>query len=107
MPARALGSLGDPRAIAPLTEALKDSDRTMREAAGAALGRMKSQGAAANLATAPRGVAGRNSDNTFIKQIFGWEPSTHFKDGLTKTYAWIEQQYYDQKAGKRVVTDQI
>ncbi|HSB02993.1 MAG TPA: NAD-dependent epimerase/dehydratase family protein [Anaerolineales bacterium] len=54
---------------------------------------------------APRGVAGRNSDNTFIKQIFGWEPSTHFKDGLTKTYAWIEQQYHARKAGERVVED--
>ena len=54
---------------------------------------------------APRGVAGRNSDNTFIRQIFGWEPSTHFKDGLTKTYAWIEQQYYARKAGERVVED--
>src|SRR5512138_1594372 len=55
--------------------------------------------------TAPRGVAGRNSDNTFIKQVFGWEPSTRFKDGLTKTYAWIEQQYYARKEGKRVVED--
>ncbi len=56
---------------------------------------------------APRGVAGRNSDNTFIKQVLNWEPSTPLKDGLRATYAWIEQQYYDQKAGKRVVTDQI
>jgi nucleoside-diphosphate-sugar epimerase len=55
--------------------------------------------------TAPRGVAGRNSDNTFIKQVFGWEPSTRFKDGLTKTYAWIEQQYHARKAGQRVVED--
>ncbi|HMB24298.1 MAG TPA: NAD-dependent epimerase/dehydratase family protein [Anaerolineales bacterium] len=55
--------------------------------------------------TAPRGVAGRNSDNTFIKKIFGWEPSTRFKDGLTKTYAWIEQQYNARKEGKRVVED--
>jgi len=54
---------------------------------------------------APRGVAGRNSDNTFIKQIFGWEPSTRFKDGLTKTYTWIEQQYNARKAGERVVED--
>jgi nucleoside-diphosphate-sugar epimerase len=57
--------------------------------------------------TAPRGVAGRNSDNTFIKQIFNWEPSTHFKDGLTTTYKWIEQQYYARKAGERVVEDTI
>jgi nucleoside-diphosphate-sugar epimerase len=57
--------------------------------------------------TAPRGVAGRNSDNTFIKQIFDWEPSTHFRDGLTVTYKWIEQQYYARKAGERVVEDTI
>ncbi len=55
--------------------------------------------------TAPRGVAGRNSDNTFIKKVFGWEPSTPFKDGLAKTYAWIEQQYYARTAGERVVED--
>lgn len=54
---------------------------------------------------APRGVAGRNSDNTFIKSVLGWEPSTPLREGLAKTYAWIESQYYDRKAGKRVVTD--
>ena len=54
--------------------------------------------------TAPRGVAGRNSDNTFIKSVLGWEPSTPFRDGLAKTYAWIEQQYQDRKAGKRTVS---
>jgi GDP-D-mannose 3',5'-epimerase len=56
---------------------------------------------------APRGVAGRNSDNTFIKQVLNWEPGTPLKTGLQATYSWIEQQYYDQKAGKRVVTDRI
>jgi nucleoside-diphosphate-sugar epimerase len=56
---------------------------------------------------APRGVAGRNSDNTFIKKVLNWEPSTPLKVGLKATYAWIEQQYYDQKAGKHVVTDTI
>ncbi len=55
--------------------------------------------------TQPRGVAGRNSDNTFIKQVLGWEPGTHFKDGLANTYAWIEQQYLARKAGERVVED--
>lgn len=54
---------------------------------------------------APKGVAGRNSDNTFIQQVLGWEPCTPLKDGLAKTYAWIEQQYHDRKAGKRVVED--
>ena len=52
---------------------------------------------------APRGVAGRNSDNTFIQSVLGWEPNTSFRDGLAKTYAWIEQQYMDRKAGKRTV----
>jgi GDP-D-mannose 3', 5'-epimerase len=56
---------------------------------------------------APKGVAGRNSDNTMIKRVLGWEPSTRFRDGLAKTYAWIEQQYQDRKAGKRTVRDTI
>ena len=55
-------------------------------------------------ATAPRGVAGRNSDNTMIHSILGWEPDTPLKDGLAKTYHWIEQQYRDKKSGKRTVS---
>jgi len=51
---------------------------------------------------APQGVAGRNSDNTFIKQVLDWEPDTPLQDGLKKTYAWIKQQYADRKAGKYV-----
>jgi len=53
---------------------------------------------------APVGVAGRNSDNTMIKQILGWEPDTPLRDGLAQTFAWIEQQYMDRKAGKRTVS---
>jgi nucleoside-diphosphate-sugar epimerase len=56
---------------------------------------------------APKGVAGRNSDNTMIRRILKWEPSTTFRDGLTKTYAWIQQQFADRKAGKRTVHDTI
>lgn len=41
---------------------------------------------------APQGVRGRNSDNTVIKEVFGWEPSISLTDGLTRTYAWV----YDQ-----------
>jgi nucleoside-diphosphate-sugar epimerase len=55
---------------------------------------------------APRGVAGRNSDNTFIRQVLHWEPYIPFREGLAKTYAWIEQQYADRKAGKHTVRDQ-
>ena len=56
---------------------------------------------------APKGVAGRNSDNTMIQRILHWEPNTTLRAGLAKTYAWIEQQYRDRKAGKRVVMDTI
>ncbi len=57
--------------------------------------------------TAPRGVAGRNSDNTMIQRILGWQPSTPLREGMAKTYAWIRQQFYDRKAGKRTVRDTI
>jgi len=54
---------------------------------------------------APKGVAGRNSDNAFIKSVLNWEPGTPLREGLRTTYAWIEQQYFDRKAGKRTVHD--
>ncbi len=54
---------------------------------------------------APKGVAGRNSDNTMIQRILGWQPNTPLKKGLAKTYAWISEQYADRKAGKRTVKD--
>jgi GDP-D-mannose 3',5'-epimerase len=41
---------------------------------------------------APKGVNGRNSDNTKIRRYLGWEPSIRLRDGLAKTYAWIESQ---------------
>jgi GDP-D-mannose 3', 5'-epimerase len=42
--------------------------------------------------SAPKGVNGRNSDNTLIKARLGWEPSTKLRDGMRKTYQWIEEQ---------------
>jgi GDP-D-mannose 3', 5'-epimerase len=42
--------------------------------------------------SAPKGVNGRNSDNTKIKEYLGWEPSIRLKAGLAKTYVWIESQ---------------
>jgi nucleoside-diphosphate-sugar epimerase len=48
--------------------------------------------------SAPKGVNGRNSDNTRLKERLGWAPGTRLRTGLEKTYAWI----YDQVAsGKR------
>jgi nucleoside-diphosphate-sugar epimerase len=41
---------------------------------------------------APKGVNGRNSDNTLIKKVFGWEPDTKLRVGLEQTYRWIHDQ---------------
>jgi nucleoside-diphosphate-sugar epimerase len=38
----------------------------------------------------PQGVRGRNSDNTLLKRVLGWEPSIPLEEGLKKTYSWIE-----------------
>jgi nucleoside-diphosphate-sugar epimerase len=40
----------------------------------------------------PKGVRGRNSDNTKIKEVLGWEPSISLKEGLEKTYTWVDLQ---------------
>jgi GDP-D-mannose 3', 5'-epimerase len=42
--------------------------------------------------SAPKGVNGRNSDNTKIVQYLDWEPSIRLKEGMAKTYAWIESE---------------
>ncbi len=47
--------------------------------------------------SAPKGVNGRNSDNTLIQQVFGWEPSERLRTGMEHTYRWI----YDQMATGR------
>ena len=43
--------------------------------------------------SAPKGVNGRNSDNTLIQKYLDWEPDTPLRAGLEKTYAWIYDQY--------------
>ena len=40
----------------------------------------------------PMGVRGRNSDNTLLRQVLGWEPEVSLEQGLFRTYTWIEQQ---------------
>ena len=42
--------------------------------------------------SAPKGVNGRNSDNTRILELLGWEPSISLREGLRKTYDWIESR---------------
>ncbi|MFO0899851.1 MAG: NAD-dependent epimerase/dehydratase family protein [Pirellulales bacterium] len=43
--------------------------------------------------TAPKGVNGRNSDNTKIQEYLGWEPGIALRDGMKKTYDWIYSEY--------------
>jgi nucleoside-diphosphate-sugar epimerase len=42
--------------------------------------------------TMPQGVRGRNSDNTKLRAVLGWEPQTQLEKGLEKTYKWIESE---------------
>lgn len=42
---------------------------------------------------APKGVNGRNSDNTKIQEYLGWEPGIRLRDGMERTYRWIYDEY--------------
>jgi nucleoside-diphosphate-sugar epimerase len=53
--------------------------------------------------SAPKGVNGRNSDNTLIKKYLNWEPNIPLRTGLEKTYAWIYDQYMARQRGDSVV----
>src|SRR3984893_11196608 len=46
---------------------------------------------------APKGVNGRNSDNTLILERLNWEPSIKLREGMAKTYAWIEEEMVTNK----------
>lgn len=58
---------------------------------------------------APKGVRGRNSDNTLIKKYLNWEPSIPLKIGLKKTYDWIKEQMIENKGkdSKKVVFNEF
>jgi nucleoside-diphosphate-sugar epimerase len=49
---------------------------------------------------APKGVNGRNSDNSLIQKLFNWEPSTRLRDGMEKTYRWIYDEMVARQAGR-------
>jgi nucleoside-diphosphate-sugar epimerase len=40
----------------------------------------------------PQGVRGRNSDNSRLRKVLGWEPSVDLEAGLAPTYRWIDKQ---------------
>jgi GDP-D-mannose 3',5'-epimerase len=50
--------------------------------------------------SAPKGVNGRNSDNTLIQQYLHWEPDTLLRSGLERTYRWIYDQYRARERGE-------
>ena len=50
---------------------------------------------------APKGVRGRNSENTLIKKYLGWEPSIHLRNGMKKTYDWISEQVVNETRSKK------
>ncbi len=50
---------------------------------------------------APKGVRGRNSDNTLIKKLLDWEPGIRLEDGMEKTYRWIYDQTTNPEVEKR------
>jgi GDP-D-mannose 3',5'-epimerase len=52
--------------------------------------------------TAPKGVRGRCSDNTMIKERLGWAPSIRLRDGMEKTYRWIHAQMVTPADRRRV-----
>jgi GDP-D-mannose 3',5'-epimerase len=49
-------------------------------------------------ATKPQGVRGRNSDNTLLREVLGWEPPTSLEAGLAQTYRWIAAQLQEARA---------
>jgi len=50
---------------------------------------------------APKGVNGRNSDNTKIQEYLGWAPGIRLRDGMERTYRWIHDEYM-AKYGEKV-----
>ncbi len=53
------------------------------------------------LLDAPKGVNGRNSDNTRIQELLGWEPSIRLRDGMEKTFRWIQQRIPQSAPARR------
>ncbi len=54
----------------------------------------------------PQGVRGRNSDNTRLRQVLGWEPEISLEEGLRRTYVWIEQQVRAKLERERTLASQ-
>jgi GDP-D-mannose 3', 5'-epimerase len=55
----------------------------------------------------PQGVRGRNSDNTRLREIIGWEPRVSLEEGLVPTYRWIEEQVTGRRAPARAMRSTV
>jgi GDP-D-mannose 3',5'-epimerase len=52
----------------------------------------------------PQGVRGRNSDNTRLREVLGWEPSIRLERGLAVTYEWIASQFLSKAPASGMVS---
>jgi nucleoside-diphosphate-sugar epimerase len=57
--------------------------------------------------TKPQGVRGRNSDNTRLRRVLGWEPQVSLEEGLARTYRWIAEQLGARRAAPRPATGRL
>lgn len=55
----------------------------------------------------PQGVRGRNSDNTRLREVLGWEPQISLEDGLKRTYDWIEGELRAKLAAEGVALAEV
>ncbi len=65
---------------------------SINELARIIIGISGKQGLTTRHVEGPEGVRGRNSDNSRLRKVLGWEPSVELEDGLAETYRWIEKQ---------------
>ena len=80
------------KALRPViaTSAVEDMADMVAEIAGISITKKHVEG--------PQGVRGRNSDNTRLREVLGWEPQISLEEGMARTYAWIEAQVRKQLA---------
>lgn len=46
----------------------------------------------------PQGVRGRNSNNDLIRKLLNWSPTISLRDGIRRTYAWVQEQVEADRA---------
>jgi len=59
------------------------------------------------LVDGPQGVRGRNSDNTRLREVIGWEPRVSLEEGLVPTYRWIEEQVTGRRTPARAARSTV